>query len=190
MRLLALAFTALLAAAAPAVAQEPSASPDGTSHVAPDQGSTLPVSIAKIREALETTPVLSLRSADETPTFRVQIRERQKLDGLLATLNFKAGPVPAGGVYMLEQNRVMFNPVDNPLRQPWSEFNTSQLLTLMVENLVRSYLGAKASGAVTHAERVHAETVAKDEVRAAVSQYCASQPNHGAGIQICDTPVR
>ena len=29
-----------------------------------------------------------------------------------------------------------------------------------------------------------------DEVRAAVSQYCTAQPGNGAGIQICDTPVR
>jgi hypothetical protein len=120
----------------------------------------------------------------------VQIRERQKLDELIATLNFKAGPVPAGGVYMLEQNRIMFNPVDNPLRQPWSEFNPSQLLTLLVENLVRGYLSGKATGAISRAERSHAEATAKDEVRAAVSQYCSSQRNNGAGIQICETPVR
>ena len=50
--------------------------------------------------------------------FRIQIQERQQLEELLATLNFKAGPVPAGGVYMAEQNRIMFPPVDNPLRQP------------------------------------------------------------------------
>jgi hypothetical protein len=182
MRLLALAFTAMLSATSVA-AQETPASP-------PQDTTTLPVSIAKIREALEITPILSLRTADERPTFRVQIRERQKLDELLATLNFKAGPVPAGGVYMLEQNRIMFNPVDNPLRQPWSEFNQSQLLTLVIENLVRSYLSGKASGAISRAERSHAETVAKDEVRSAISQFCTAQANNGAGIQICDTPVR
>ena len=98
--------------------------------------------------------------------------------------------MPAGGVYMLEQNRVMFPSVDNPLRQPWSEFNQSQLLTLVIENLVRAYLGGKASDAISRAERSHAESVAKDEVRAAVSQYCTAQPNNGAGIQICETPAR
>jgi hypothetical protein len=180
MRALALAFTAMLIAA-PVAAQETPASADTT---------TLPVSITKIREALETTPILSLRTVDERPTFQVQIRERQKLDELLSTLNFKAGAVPAGGVYMLEQNRVMFPSVDNPLRQPWSEFNQSQLLTLVIENLVRAYLSGKASDAISRAERSHAESVAKDEVRAAVSQYCTAQPNNGAGIQICETPAR
>jgi hypothetical protein len=169
--------------AAPVVAQEPPAAP------APDT-SNLPVSVAKIREALEATPVLSLRTAGETPTFRVQIRERQKLDELLATLNFKAGPVPAGGVYMAEQDRLMFPSVDNPLRQPYAAFNQPQLLTIIIENLARGYLGGKALNAVSRSERAHAEAAAKDEVRAAISQYCASQPGSGAGIQICDTPVR
>ena len=66
---------------------------------------------------------MSLRTIDERPTFRVQIQERQKLEELLATLNFKAGPVPAGGVYMAEQRRIMFPSVDNPLRQPYAAFN-------------------------------------------------------------------
>jgi hypothetical protein len=183
MRLVALLFAAILSAT-PLAAQDPpsSSAQDGTT--------TLPVSVTRIREALETTPLLSLSTVGDTPTFRVQIRERQKLDELLATLNFKAGPVPAGGVYMLEQNRIMFPSVDNPLRQPWSEFSQSELLTLVVENLVRGYLGGKALNAVSRSERAHAEAAAKEEVRAAVSQYCTSQPNNGAGIQICDTPVR
>jgi hypothetical protein len=182
MRPLALLFTAMLAAA-PAAAQET------TPATAPD-ASTLPVSVEKIREALETTPVLSLRTAADTPTFRVQIRERQTLDELLATLNFKTGPVPAGGVYMAEQDRVMFPAVDNPLRQPYAAFNQPELLTILIENLVRGYLGGKAVNAVSRSERAHAEAAAKDEVRAAISQYCTSQPGNGAGIQICDTPVR
>jgi hypothetical protein len=200
MRLLALAFTAMLVTAPVAAQQTPAPQDRTTDQATQDQATrnpaatdsepTLPVSITKIREALETTPILSLSTVGDTPTFRVQIHERQRLDELLATLNFKAGPVPAGGVYMLEQNRIMFNPVDNPLRQPWSEFNQSQLLTLVIENLVRSYLSGKASGAISRAERSHAETVAKDEVRSAVAQYCSSQPNSGAGIQICDTPIR
>ena len=182
MRLLALAFTAILMAA-PVAAQETPASPA-------QDTTPLPVSITKIREALETTPALSLRTLDETPTFRVQIRERRQIEELLATLKFNPVLVPAGGITMSEQNRIMFNPVDNPLRQPWSEFNQSQLLTLVIENLVRSYLSGKASSAISRAERSHAEATAKDEVRAAVSQYCSSQPNNGAGIQICETPIR
>ena len=197
MRLLALLFTAI-AIAVPARAQQTPAtsSQDGTkdqgtkNQDTKDQGPTLPVSIAKIREALETTPTLSLRTADERPTFRIQIQEKQKLEELLATLKFKPVPVPAGGIYMTEQNRIMFPWVDNPTRQQFGAFNQSELLTILIENLVGKYLGGKAINAVSKAERTSAEAAAKDEVRSAVAQYCNAQPRNGAGIQICDTPVR
>jgi hypothetical protein len=193
MRLMALLFTATLCAA-PARAQEPgtSTSQDATKEQASagQDPARLPVSVAKIREALETTPLLSLRTIDERPTFRIQIQEKQKLEELLATLKFKPVPVPAGGVNMAEQNRIMFPWVDNPLRQQFGAFNQSELLTILIENLVGKYLGGKAINAVSKAERSNAEAAAKDEVRAAVTQYCSSQPRDGAGIQICDTPVR
>ena len=195
MPLLALLFTATLAAS-PAAAQQPASSPAPETEDTRDTKATkgaelsLPVSVAKIREALETTPTLSLRTIDERPTFRIQIQDRRKIEELLATLNFKAGPVPAGGVYMAEQQRVMFPSVDNPMMQPYAAFNQSQLLTILLENLLRKYLGDKAMSAISNAERTHALTAAKEEVRVAVAQYCSAQPNQGAGIQICDTPVR
>ena len=179
MRLLVLLFTAILTAST-AWAQE----------VAPEPESRLPVSVTRIREALGTTPMLSLRTLDERPTFRMQIRERQKIEELLASLNFKAGPIPAGGLYMAEQNRVMFPSVDNPTRQTLGAFSQSELLTILIENLVGKYLAGKASNAVSKADKSHAEAAAKEEVRSAVSYYCTSQPNNGAGIQICDTPIR
>jgi hypothetical protein len=182
MRLLFLLFTATLLAS-PAGAQQTSASSS-------QDETNLPVSLARIREALKTTPILSLGTLDERPTFRVQIQERQKLDELLATLNFKTGPIPAGGVYMAEQNRIMFPSVDNPLRQPLAAFNQPELLTILIENLIGKYLGGKAMNAISKSERASAEAAAKDEVRTAVAQYCGAQPNAGAGIQICDTPVR
>ena len=193
MRLLALLFTAILTAS-PAWAQQaaPSSAPENTKDTKDTQESELklPVSVAKIREALETTPILSLRTLDERPTFRVQIQERQKIEELLATLNFKTGPIPAGGLYMAEQQRVMFPSVDNPLRQPLAAFNQPELLTILIENLVGKYLGGKAMNAISNAERARAEAAARDEVRTAVAQYCSAQPNQGTGIQICDTPVR
>jgi hypothetical protein len=189
MRLLALLFTATLIAA-PIGAQPTSASTPQDESTPDQRTGTLPVSLAKIREALSTTPLLSLSTADERPTFRIQIHERQKLEELLSTLNFKAGPVPAGGVYMAEQNRVMFPSVDNPLRQPLAAFNQSELLTILIENLVGKYLGGKAVNAISKAERSNAEAAARDEVRNAIAQYCGSQPGAGAGIQICDTAVR
>ena len=189
MRLLALLFTATLIAA-PAGAQQTSTSSPKDESSSNQGAATLPVSLAKIREALSATPLLSLSTVDQRPTFRVQIHERQRLEELLATLNFKAGPVPAGGVYMAEQNRIMFPSVDNPLRQPLAAFNQPELLTILIENLVGKYLGGKAVNAISRAERASAEAAARDEVRSAIAQYCGSQPGAGAGIQICDTPVR
>jgi hypothetical protein len=188
MRLSPLLFTAILIAS-PARAQQPTPSPaSDPASAAPDVHLNLPVSIDKIREALaQPAPALSLRTIDERPSFRLQIFERQKIEELLASLNFKAGPVPAGGVYMAEQQRLMFNPVDRPLMQQFGAFNQGELLTLLVENLVGKYLAGRAGNAVSKLERERAESNAREEVRAAVGQYCNAQPNAGVGIQICSS---
>jgi hypothetical protein len=191
MRLMALLFTALLAVS-PARAQQAqpssaveSSSParDGTEA----QASGLPVSLEKIKEALrQPAPLLSLRTIDERPTFRIQILERMKIEELLATLNFKTGPAPAGGLYGYEQQRQMFPAVDNPLTQPYAAFNQGELLSILIENLAWHYLGGRALNAVSKAERAHAESAAREEVKRTIAEYCAAQPNAGAGIQICD----
>ncbi len=168
--------------AAPTSPQTPASPPQDTPSF------DLPVSLDKIKQGLEKAPVLSLRTADERPTFRVQILERQKIEELLATLNFKSGPMPAGGVYWNEIQRQMFPSVDNPLRQPYAAFNQGELLTILIENLVGKYLAGKAADAIGTAERRRAEAAAREEVQQAIREYCGAQPNGGAGIQICDTP--
>jgi hypothetical protein len=152
-----------------------------------DSGAGLPVSLDKIRDALQQAPVQPLRGLNEIPTFKVEIHERPKisLDDLIKSLDFKSGPVPAGGLYGFEQQRQMFNPTDHPLQQPYAAFNQGELLTVLIENLVGKYLAGKAVNAVTSAERAHAETAAREEVHRAIAEYCAAQPNNGAGIQIC-----
>ncbi|HEV8346297.1 MAG TPA: hypothetical protein VGQ16_06970 [Vicinamibacterales bacterium] len=200
MRLTALLFTAILVAT-PAWAQQPSPSskPDASSpskdaskEGTKDQGSSLPVSIDKIKKELEQPPVLTLRGLDDKPTFKLEVRERQKisLDDLIKSLDFKAGPVPAGGVYAYEMQRQMWNPTNNPLVQPYAAFNQGQLLTILVENLVGKYLAGKAAGAVTSAMRERAIAQAREEVQQTINEYCAAQPNHGAGIEICGKPIQ
>ena len=207
MRLITLLFTAAVIVS-PVWAQErPSSSAADLPYVPQDKRTTaekpatsetqnqeslnLPVSIDKIKEALQQpAPILSLRTIDERPTFRMQILERQKIEELLATLNFKTGPAPGGGLYGYEQQRQMFPAVDNPLRQPYAAFSQGELLTILIENLVGKYLAGKAVNAITNAERARAEAAAKEEVREAVSNYCAAQPRAGAGIQICEASVR
>src|SRR5438132_6258171 len=200
MRVFALLFTALLGAPcawaqganASSAAPAASAAQDTRRDAKTPEPNGLPVSLDKIKEALKQPPSsLTLRTLDETPTFRVQILERQKIEELLATLNFKSSsPAPGGGLYGFEQQRQMFPAVDNPMRQPYAAFSQGELLTILIENLVGKYLAGRAIDAVSHAERARAEAAAKDEVRAAVAQYCAAQPNGGAGIQICGTMVR
>jgi hypothetical protein len=175
-----LLFTAILAAAPARAGQQPASSgqDEQTSF-------DLPVSLDKIREGLERTPTLSLRDVDERPTFRVQILERQKIEELLSTLDFKSGPTPAGGIYWNEVQRQMWPAVENPLRQPYAAYSQGELLTILVENLVGKYLAGKAVEAISSAERRHAEAAARDEVQQAIRDYCSAQPNGGAGIQIC-----
>ncbi len=196
MRLILLLFTAM-SATSPVLAQQAqsSANPDPPSSNQvtgqPErEESNLPVSLDKIREALQQPPVQSLRGLNEVPTFKVEIHGRQSisLEDLIKSLDFKAGPVPAGGVYAFEQQRQMWNATDHPLQQPYAAFNQSELLTILVENLVGKYLAGKAINAVTAAERNHAEAAAREEVHHAVAEYCAAQPRGGAGIAICANP--
>jgi hypothetical protein len=197
MRLIPLLLTAILAAG-PVLAQpaEPSSKAEPLSPAGdgagqqppganPDAG--LPVSLDKIREALQQPPVQPLRGLNDVPTFKVEIHERQKvsLDDLIKSLDFKSGPVPAGGVYAFEQQRQMWNATDHPLQQPYAAFNQPELLTILIENVMGKYLGGKALSALTAAERNHAEAAAREEVHRAIAEYCAAQPNGGAGIQIC-----
>jgi len=185
---MALVFTAILVVA-PVRAQQPSASTAQDARTADqdtkDQTLNLPVSLDKIREQLQQTPALQIHTPDEGTMFRVQILERQKIEELLATLKFKKEYIPAGGIRMQEQQRVMFPPVDNPQVQQLGAFNQGELLTLLIENLVVKYLGGKALNAISSAERARAEAAAREEVRTAVAQYCNAQRNAGAGLALC-----
>jgi hypothetical protein len=148
----------------------------------------LPVSLDRIREALEHPPAAPIRGLNEqTAHFTVEIRERQKIEELLATLDFKSGPQIAGGLAAYEQWRMVRPPVDNPLAQPYAAFSNSELLTIAIENLTIKYLGGRLVDAVTTAERARAEQAARDEVARAMADFCAAQPNRGAGLRACSS---
>ena len=181
MPLIPLLLAALLAANPPAG----SASPQ-------QDDLNLPVSLDRIKSALEETPAMPrLRGLNEVPTFKVEIHESSRPFTLEEELiqrlapGFKAGPVPAGGLYAYELNRVTNDPVSNPLTQPYAAFSQPELLTVLIENLAIKYLGGKALGAISSAERAHAEAQAREEVHRAVADYCAAQPDGGRGIEIC-----
>jgi hypothetical protein len=193
MRLIAWAFAAILLAV-PATAQERQPSPTAVpASSQPDADSTatlnFPVSLERIRGALEhQNPSQLLKGIDEKPTFRIEIQERRKIEELLATLDFKAGPTPPGGVYAYEQQRLAFPPVDNPLAQPYAAFSQGQLLTILVENIVGKYMAAGAASAIRKAIHERTEATVRREVDEAIAEYCSGKPDGGASIPLCESP--
>lgn len=184
MRLIALLLAAI-AAGAPAHAQEPqtSGNPAASQPAASspqDASLSLPVSMDKIKGALIQAPGAPLIRLDDTPHFKLEVRERQKIkiEDLIATMDFKSGPAVPGGLYGFEQNRLAHPTVDNPLQQPYSAFSQPELLTIVIENLARKYLGGKALSAVTTAERAHAEQAARDEVQRALAEFWAQKGSY------------
>ena len=187
MRLTGLLVTAILAAT-PASAQQPPSSSGAAATSAQQDAAplNLPVSLDKIRDALaQPVPPALLKSLDETPTFRIEIRERQKIDDLIKSLKFDSGPAVPGGLYGYEQQRQLFPSVDNPLAQPYAPFTSGELFQVSLTSLFERILAGRLVNAITSAERAHAVAAAKAEVNHAIAEYCAAQPNGGAGIQIC-----
>jgi hypothetical protein len=191
MRLIALLLTGFLAATPLGAQQAETSSPaaSSSSNGEPKNGSALPVSLDKIREGLDrpasSSQLLKAMDKLEKPDFKVEVREKQKIEELISTLDFKAGPTPAGGIYAFEQQRMLTPSVDNPLAQPYAAFSQGQLTTILVENLVGKYLAGKAADAISKTQRESAEATARREVEEAIAEYCGSKPNNGVGIPLC-----
>jgi hypothetical protein len=90
------------------------------------------------------------------------------------------GPPPPGGLYAYEQQRLLFNPTNEPLVQPFAAFTGGQLITLAIENLVGRYLFNRVTGA----RQSRTERVVREEVRRTIAEFCAKQPDR-ARIEIC-----
>jgi len=193
--MIALLLTAMLigpAASAQTATSSPSPSPassDVDAKTAADRD--FPVSLGKIRDALERAAASGflLKNVQDTPLFRIEIRERQKIEELLGTLDFKAGPTPPGGVYAYEQQRVMFPAVDNPLAQPYAAFSQSELAMVAATSALSSTLAKYVAKGLKDAYRAHQLQTARTEVDRAIAEYCAGKENGGAGIQLCDPPA-
>ena len=159
----AIAFSILTAA--PVLAQQ-AARPADTPPL------QLPVSLDRIRAALERSPVQRLKITDRKPDFRVEIQERQRIDSIMSTLDFKSGPVAPGGLYGFEQRARLS-------RSPWS----GQPIGIDLLPIARSI-----AGAIDRASRAAAIAAAHKEVNVAIAEWCDAQPDHGAGIYICKSP--
>ena len=198
MRLAVLLFTVILTtvpgsaaqeAPGPAAPPQPSSpAPAGSSSAQDAAQPNLPVSLDRIRKALAQKPAQPLLELRERPTFRIDIQERNRLQDLIETLDFRGGPTPAGGLYAAEMQRVMFPSVSNPLRQPFAAFNQPELLTILIQTVAGTYLAGRAIDAITSAGHKAAEAAAREELRRTIVLYCDAQPNGGAGIEICMKP--
>jgi len=172
----------------PGAAPATSPPPAPTAESQPAKPAELPVSVDRIRQALEHPPLFPVQPPINQPLFRVDVQQRNRLQDIVSTLNFSSGPTPAGGLYAAEAQRVMFPSVSNPLRQPYAAFSQSELLTIIIENLAGRYLANKLVGAITANDRAAAEVAAREELRRTIAEYCAGQPNQGADITICTNP--
>jgi hypothetical protein len=177
--------------AAPVLAQE--AVPPAKVSPAPPSEAALPASqdakdLDRIREALAKPSPSLILNVEVPADFKVEVNEQQKLDDLLKSLDFRAGPVPAGGLYAYELQRVIFNPTNYPLMQPYAAFSGSELLTLAAESLAGHYAGGKALSALSDTERSRARAAARADVLRSIADYCAARPDKGAGIPICEPP--
>jgi len=187
MRLTVLLFAAILAAGAVQAQTVQSGQTPARMEPAagPDVRFNLPVSVERIREALERPSLVSLRTVDERPTFSMLILEKRRIDDLLATLDFKTTRASPGGLYWDELQRVTWPSVDNPLVQPYAPFSGGEIITLTIENVIGKLGAGKLMNAISNAAKNRAQAAARDEVAQAIQDYCAAQPNGGAGIQIC-----
>lgn len=187
MRLFPLLVAAILTSAAVAGQDVRPSSSSKAASSAEDAAATLPVSLDRIREALSHPPPAKplLSGLDRPPDFKVQIEERRTIEEILSKLDFKTGPAPRGGLYAYEQQQRLFNPVNDPLAQPYAAFSGAELITIAIENLMVKYLGGRLLDAVTSAERAQAEKAARAEVSRAIGQYCAANPDWGKSLIIC-----
>jgi hypothetical protein len=136
---------------------------------------TLPVSLDKIRQALEDTPAVPLAGLNETPQFKVEIQEHQRFEELVKTLNFKSGPPPPGGLYAYEQQQNVWSKQQHPEMQPYGAFGQGQAFTILLENLLEKYFGGRVVNAIANAGDSAAEAAAREEVRRALVEFWASQ---------------
>jgi hypothetical protein len=131
-------------------------------------------------------------SLEKQPTFRIQIdEERRRFLELVHSLESDVTdkrPPPPGGVYGYETQRIAM--ADRDRMEPYAAFSGPEFLTLAVEGLVAKYLGGRAVNAVTDQERAHAESAAREEASRSIRQYCAAQPESGAGIRICSDDIQ
>lgn len=185
---------ALMPAMAPAVVAaqppEPSSNADTAASPAPPPAAvpatSLPVSLDNIKRGLARAAAGDgLRSLNQTPTFKTQVVERERnWVNPFASEDFRS-PTVGGGNYAYEMQQVQFPKSRNPLAQPYAAFNSSELLQVSITTLIQQLLAPKVVEGAQSAMRRHTQEAAREELERALAEYCAVQPNGGAGIFGC-----
>ena len=132
----------------------------------------LPVSLERIREGLasDKPSILdALDTLDAQTNFRIEVREkRPSFVEMFSPESFKGGPVPPGGLYAYEQQRMLF-PNSTP---PLISFDTLPVFQAVV-------------AAIGDLRRARAAAAARAEVERAMAEFCAAQPSGGEGVAGC-----
>ena len=183
MRLIFLLFAAMLASV-PAVAQSSQASPPASTPQDAPSGA-LPVSIERIRELLARAPAESvLLGLDRQPDFKITVEERRFLKDILESLDVKAGPAPAGGLYAYEMQQQVWNTRNSPLVRPYAAFTSGELAQVSLTSILGALVTRYLTNAVMNLSRTEAENLAREDVRRAIEEYCSGRPDRSF-IEIC-----
>jgi hypothetical protein len=190
MRFILLMVAALLATA-PVGAQDtqPSSATSRADGAASSAGAG-PVSLDRIRDGLSraTLKPLDLTAASDLQAdYKVNIQQQLPIERFFRAEDFKPGPVPFGGVYGLEMQRVMTgNPNRNPGAQPYAAFTHGELLQVAGTSILFDLISKYLTRGIGSSLRSYSEKQAHEEVTTAIREYCAAQPHGGDGITICE----
>ncbi|MDR1990787.1 MAG: hypothetical protein LBQ09_11230 [Acidobacteriaceae bacterium] len=156
----------------------------GAGRSAAQETSSDAATLARVRRDLREKR-LTLQTAELPADFRLAIFEQWLVDDMLSKMDFGTpGPVPAGGIYAYEQQRLLFNPINYPLMQPYAAYSGGEFTTIAIENLVGHYLGRSLVAGVAEKRRLQQERAAKEDVAETIADYCAQRPDRDT-IAIC-----
>lgn len=149
---------------------------------------SLPVSLEDIRRGLARAESgEGLRGLNQTPQFKVEIIEKaQNWVNPFAPEDFSSPTVGQIGNYAYELQQVMFPKTDYPLAQPYAAFSQGELLQVSITTLLQQLLTPKLIDSLQQAQKQRSKEAAREELQRALQEYCAAQPNGGAGVFGCN----
>jgi hypothetical protein len=182
-------MVAAIVGCSPVYAHQTEPSPSGTTESSTEDGpGTLPGSPERIRKALALTPDAPLgRWVNERPDFSTGVEERLTFEELFEARDYSKEPVPAGGLYAFEQQRLLNPPNHRPAAQPWGAFTSGELAQVAATSTLAALLSRYLAQGFQNVFRSEDQEAAQREVERAIVDYCANRPGGGHTIVICET---